>query len=179
MSTDVSSGDRILESEFDAGRLPAAPVCPVDRIPSRQRNRLFVQIILVGGLNFAAFTVTYAIIGGDAPNGHSEIVQTPEGPQVAYYVRGHFLRTLDGKERRVSRALWIYSYLHSITLPLTSGAMIISMLMLARPHILATMRDGRTRGPRLVLGGAVAVGAFSLFVATLFTWGFLTELDGR
>lgn len=172
-------GDRILEAEFDAGRLPATPLCPVDRMPTRRRNRICLQIILIGGLNFAAFTVAYAIIGGDAPNGHSEIVETPDGPQVTYYVRGHFLRTLDGKERQVSRGLWIYSYLHSITLPLTSGAMIVSMLLLARPHILATMRVGRVSGPRFILATAVTVVTFSVLVAALFSWSFVTELSGH
>ncbi len=81
-----------------------------------------------------------------------------------YYVRGHFIHTLSGRERLVSRGAWIYSYVHSISVPLTSGAMIISMLVLARPHILATMRGG-------LVGGQTFVVAFGTIVSLVAPGG--------
>lgn len=156
----------------------AAPLCPVDRMSSRRRNRLCLRIIMIGGLNFLLYTAVYAFIGGDAPNGHREIVQTSAGKTTQYFVRGHFIRTLVGKERQVSPAVWAYSYVHSITLPLTSGAMIISMLILARPHILATMRDGLISGATFITAFAAIVAVISFGVSALFTWDFVRELVG-
>lgn len=169
--------DAASEVEYDAGKLPQTPICPVDRLPSRRRNRICLRIICIGAVNFLAYTMVYALIGGDAPNGHRDVVRTPDGaPHSAYFVRGHFIRSLSGREREVSRSLWIYSYLHSISLPLTSGAMIVSMLVLARPHILATMRDGWLRGSTFVTGFAALVSVISVGVAFLFSWSFVAEL---
>lgn len=154
----------------------AAPLCPVDRLPARRRNQLCLRVIVIGGLNFLLYTITYAAIGGDAVNGDVARVQTPAGYETQYFVRGHFIRSIHGKEGQVSAATWHYSYLHSITLPLTSGAMIISMLVLARPHIVATMRDGLMSGRTFITGFSVLVVLISLVVAGLFTWDYLAAL---
>lgn len=122
------------------------------------------------------YTVTYAVIGGDAPNGHRDLIATDSGVEAHHYVRGHFIRSRDGKEREVSAAVWTYSFLHSITLPLTSGAMIVSMLVLARPHIMATMRDGLIRGPAFITAFSILVLTISVLVAAMFTWDFAIEL---
>jgi hypothetical protein len=139
----------------------ATALCPVDRLPRRRRNQLCIAIITVGLLNFVAYTLTYAALGGDAHNGYCKLVAGPDGELLrTYVVRGHHVRALEGLETQVSRWAWIYSYLHSITVPLTSGAMIISMLVLARPHIMATMRDSW-------VGGRIFVTAFGAIVALL------------
>ncbi len=99
----------------------------------RLRNRILIWIIALGLANFLLYTVIYAYLGGDAING-----KVVDGQ---YFVRGHFLRYLEGHESPVSRTLWIYSYLHSISVWPTIGAVLCSMLVLSRPHILATMRE--------------------------------------
>ena len=137
-----------------------------------------IAIIALGLLNYLAYTVTYALLGGDAHNGQRVVVQNPDGTrEVVYEVRGHFIHSTTGREREVGRAAWIYSYLHSLTVPLTSGALIISMLVLARPHIVATMRGSWISG-RLFVGafGAIVVVA-ALAVTALFTWDFVLELS--
>lgn len=154
------------------------PICPVDRIPRRRRNKICIAIILLGGLNFAAYTAAYAILGGDAHNGYRKLVSQPDGTTVSeYFVGGHYIRNLQGIERPVSKGLWIYSYLHSISVLVTSAAMIISMLVLARPDILATMRDGWIKGQTLlvVVGGTVLVVA--AYFVVQFTWEFVSELS--
>jgi hypothetical protein len=157
----------------------SAAICPVDRMTIRRRNRICLRVIYIGGLNFLLFTILYAAIGGDAPNGHYEVVRGEDGTQrTAYYVRGHFIRSLTGREREVSRGLWIYSYLHSITLPLTSGAMIVSMLILARPHILATLRDGWMRGGTFITVFVTLLVVLSVGAAFLFAWDFVAALYG-
>jgi hypothetical protein len=157
--------------------LLANPPCPVDRLPRRRRNKLCIAVIALGALNFIVYTILYAVLGGDAHNGERSVVITPGGEQqVVYTVRGHFLRSLAGQASVVSRSAWLYSYLHSISVLITSGAMIISMLVLARPHIIATMRDGLIRGPAFVFAlGAITTLTTAAAVA-LFVWDLVAEL---
>ncbi len=149
----------------------------VDRLS--RWDRLCLTIIALGLLNYLAYTLTYAALGGDAHNGHRERVVRADGARKSvYYVRGHFIHSLTGREREVSRAIWIYSYAHSISVPLTSGAMIISMLALARPHILATMRGGLISGQTLVSAFGTLIAVITLAVTGMFLWHFVEALTG-
>jgi len=95
---------------------------------------ILIWIITLGLLNFLSFTVIYAFIGGDAANGKID--------NGRYYVRGHFLRHgTEGQLTEVSASIWAYSYIHSISIWPTSGAVLCAMLLLARPHIIATMKE--------------------------------------
>lgn len=155
-----------------------APPCPVDRLPRRRRNLVCIAIIAVGLLNFLAYTLSYAILGGDAHNGYRKLVTEPDGStRAVYVVRGHHVRDVRGLESEVSRPAWIYSYVHSISVPLTSGAMIISMLMLARPHIIATMRDTWIGGETLVAAFGAIVLLISLGATILFIAHFVGQLS--
>src|SRR5215468_1335990 len=81
----------------------AGPLCPVDRLPTIRRNRLCLRIIYIGALNFLLYTVLYAALGGDAHNGERRRVEHADGSVThAYYVRGHFIRDLEGMEREVN-----------------------------------------------------------------------------
>lgn len=101
---------------------------------------------MVGVANFVSYTMMYWYIGGDAKNG---VIR--EG---SYYVRGHHLRHEGGefgRESEVSRGVWIYSYIHSISIWPTIAGVLVSMFILARPHIIATMKqDAMIRGPTFV-----------------------------
>lgn len=161
----------------EAAPVLGLPPCPVDRMPRRQRNKWCIFVIAVGALNLIAYTLIYAALGGDAFNGRRQIVEDASGARRAVYViRGHHLRTPRGEETQVSRAVWIYSYVHSIALLVTSGAMIISMLMLARPHILATMRDGWVRGEAFVVAFGTIVALIIGGATFLFVWDFVSQL---
>lgn len=152
-------------------------LCRSKSPPRRRRNQICIAIIIVGLLNFLAYTLGYAVLGGDAHNGSRRVIEAPDGTrQVVYVVRGHHLRALSGRETRVSGAVWVYSYLHSIAVPLTSGAMIICMLVLARPHILATMRDAWVRGPVFVAALALVVILITVAATALFTAQFIAQL---
>ena len=147
-------------------------------MPRRRRNKICIGIIAIGALNFLVYTVMYAALGGDAHNGEARLVETADGaPRAAYYVRGHFIRTLDGQEAEVSRRVWVYSYLHSMSVFVTSGAMIISMLVLARPHILATMRDGWVSGQTFVIAFGTVVVLVTVIAVFVFAWDFVAQLD--
>ncbi|MCA9243726.1 MAG: hypothetical protein KDA32_07235 [Phycisphaerales bacterium] len=131
----------------------------------------------IGGLNLAAYPIVYGILGGDAHNGHRHVERAQTGEIVStYFIRGHHLRSLAGREREVSRTVWVLSYAHSISLLLTSGAMVLAMLSFASPHILATMRGPRVRGQIFVGGLAVVVAVLSVGVAAFMIWDMTVQL---
>jgi len=100
----------------------------------RTRNRICIWVILLGLANLVAYTAVYGYIGGDAKNGGID-------EQGRCYIRGHFVRASTGEKTFVSRATWIYSYIHSISIWPTQAAILIAMLILARPHMIATMKE--------------------------------------
>jgi len=108
----------------------------------RTRNRLCIWLIILGLSNFIVYAVVYAIIGGDAPNGYIR-----DG---LYYVRGHFVHRTIGYEQDVPKWVWVYSYLHSISIWPSIATVLLAMLVLARPHILATYQNGVMKGTTLV-----------------------------
>jgi len=167
--------------EFDLGRVEHGPAGAVrgGRLSRRRRNQICLATIMLGGLNLLAYTVVYGLLGGDAHNGGTRVVQRGNGPAVReYFVRGHHLHTLAGRESIVPRSTWIYSYLHSISIPVTSAAMIVCMLVLARPHILATMAGGRFSGSAFIVVFAGAVIVATGLIVALFTRDFFIELAG-
>lgn len=174
------ANQRPLDADVIAARAvgsAAPPVCAVDRLPRRRRNQICIWIIAVGMANFVVYTVLYAALGGDAHNGERRLVTQVDGAKrEAFFVRGHFLRTAEGQEREVSGSMWVYSYLHSISVLATSAAMIISMLVLARPHIVATMRDGWISGPTFVTAFGTVIVLLALISIAIFAWDFVDQL---
>ncbi len=112
-----------------------------------KRNRLCVWLIILGLTNFILYAVVYAIIGGDAPNGYIKRLPTA---QLVYYVRGHFVHRAIGYEQDVPHWVWVYSYVHSISIWPSIAAVLLAMLTLARPHIMATYQRGMMTGATLV-----------------------------
>ncbi len=111
----------------------------------RKRNKLLLWIIALGLANFVAYTVVYWYLQGDASNGKFENGQ--------YFLRGHFIHGTAGQlAGPVARSTWIYSFAHSISIWPTIAAVLVSMAILARPHIIATMRsDSLVRGNTFVV----------------------------
>lgn len=145
----------------------------------RTRNIICIWVIFGGLINILAYTIIYAELGGDAKNGWKDVSAHKEDgtPSPQYYITGHFLRVTTGRDRPVPLWVWVYSYIHSISLWPTQGAMVICMLILARPHIIATMTEGSwIRGPTfitiVITLTAVLCSAFTI----LFTIQFITEL---
>lgn len=164
--------------EFEVTGVGATSACPVDRLPTLRRNRICLRIIIVGLLNFLLYTIVYAALGGDAHNGdRRKLVDAAGIERFAYFVRGHFIRDPAGQEREVNRAMWIYSYLHSISVFVTSAAMLISMLVLARPHIIATMRGGWFSGRTFIVIFGTAVVLITSAAVFVFAWDFVVQLS--
>lgn len=138
----------------------------------QKRNRILIWIIILGLANFAAYTLGYWYLDGDAKNG----AVTDDGK---YYLRGHFLHSRDGKFTKddVSRSTWVYSFVHSITIWPTVGAVLVAMFILARPLIIATMKsDALIRGPTFITvcitGIVLLTGTSTLY----FTLSFINAL---
>jgi len=145
----------------------------------RTRNLLCIWIILGGLINFLAYTIIYADLGGDARNGWKERAVEDNGRAAGkFYISGHFIHGSGlGRHREVPKWVWIYSYIHSISLWPTQGAMVICMLILARPHIIATMKESSwLQGPAFI---AVVITVTALLCSALtimFTIHFIREL---
>ncbi len=137
----------------------------------QKRNQLLLWVIALGLVNFVAYTLIYWYLGGDAPNGFVE-----DG---VYHLRGHFLWALSGKPTDpVSRNVWLYSFVHSISIWPTIAAVLASMLFLARPHIEATMNiNSPTRGSVFVVSCFVVIGAVTSLSTLFFVLGFIRALQ--
>ena len=90
-------------------------------------------IIFLGLGNFAAYVMMYCFFYGEAVNGH---VVLDEG-RLHYFLQS-------GTE--VSRAVFIYSGIHSISIAPTVGAIMLAMLTLAKERIVSSMRSAIVRG---------------------------------
>ncbi len=144
----------------------------------RTRNHICIWLIFGGLLNFLAYTIVYAELGGDARNGFVQHSTGPDGKAVkSHYIRGHFLRGPAGEHTEVPRWVWIYSYVHSISIWPTQGILMVCMLILAQPHIIATMKESSwIRGPVFV---GVAITLIIVFYSAMSVWfiiGFISDL---
>ncbi len=144
----------------------------------RTRNRICIWIIVCGLGNFLVYTIIYAGLGGDAINGgHEEMTNDQGQVEQSYFIRGHFLHGHEGRAERVARWVWIYSYLHSISIWPTNGAMVICLLLLAQPHIIATMRESNViRGPAFITAFVTIVALLCSAMTIWFTIHFVRDL---
>jgi hypothetical protein len=149
-----------------------------ETVQRRTRNQVCIWLILGGLANFLAYTIIYAQLGGDAKNGGHGIFLNEAGQlDDGWYITGHFMHGPGGRSKGVSRWVWIYSYLHSISLWPTQAGVIISMLILARPHILATMRESTwIRGPTFITVVITVTALLSCALTAWFTMQFIGEL---
>jgi len=147
-------------------------------VQRRTRNHICIWLIVGGLVNFLVYTVIYAQLGGDAGNGGKEKVVHPGGQaEEVYYIRGHFLHGADGQRTNVPRWVWIYSYLHSISIWPTQGVMMICMLILAQPHIIATMQESNwIRGPTFVAVAITLIAVVYSAMSVWFTLRFIADL---
>jgi len=136
----------------------------------RTRNRTCIWLMTIGVLNLTVYTTLYAYIGGDANNG--EITD-----DMRFFVRGHYLHGQDGKATEVSRATWFYSSLHSISIWPTLAAVLIAMLILARPHIIATMKEEHFISGPILITVSITIIVFVVSLSTLwFILDFMADL---
>ncbi len=124
------------------------------------RNWILLWIIILGLTNFVSYTVMYWYLQGDAKNG-----AFIDG---SYYVRGHFIHGTAGEKSQVGRGLWLYSYIHSISIWPTVGAVLVAMFILARPHIIATMGTNASVSGRTFITVSITVIVLITGASTLY-----------
>jgi len=137
-----------------------------------KRTRVCVWIILLGLANFVAYAVGWAVIGGDAMNGYARCDPGPDGARRFFLVR-HGAEVFE-----VGRVAWVYSAVHSISVPLTVGAVVLSMLTLAKDRLIASMQSTIIHGRLFITLLAVAIAVLVVVIAAYFTWYTVAQLSG-
>ncbi len=127
-----------------------------------RRTRICLLIIVLGLTNFLAYAVVYISIDGDAMNGYVRYDVVDGRKVLHYYLVKH------GIPDEVSRATWIYSAVHSISIWITVGAVLLSMLTLAKDRIISSMRSSIVRGRTFITILATVVTLISLAVTMWF-----------
>jgi len=130
-----------------------------------RRTRICIWIIVIGLANFLAYTLVYMYIEGEAVNGYVETA----GERLHYY-----LQSWDGP-REVSRAEFIYSGVHSISIWVTVAAIMLAMLTLAKERIASSMRSTIIRGRTFMTILATII----TFTTAVITIWFILQFSHR
>jgi hypothetical protein len=128
-----------------------------------RRTRICLWIILLGLVNFLAYAIVYEFIGGDAMNGFVRAENAGAGPLVR-----HYWLSCNGQPIEVSRAVWVYSAVHSISIWVTVGAVLLAMLTLAKDRIVSSMRAAVIRGRTMITVIATLISVICVIMATHF-----------
>jgi len=118
-----------------------------------RRTNICVWIILIGLVNFLAYVIGYWYLWGEANHGRIE----DWGGRHRYFLQS-------GEE--VSRGAFLYSGVHSISIWITVGAVMLAMLTLAKERIASSMRVTIIRGRTLmtVLATVITITIVSLTI---------------
>lgn len=127
------------------------------------RTRVCIWVIMVGLANFMVYTVLYVFIGGEAVNGY--VFSSADGT-LRYQLQSGEI---------VSRAVFIYSGIHSITIWPTVGAILMAMLTLAKDRIVSSMRSSIVRGRTMI---TILATVITLIILVMMFW-FILHFAGR
>ena len=125
-----------------------------------RKTRICIWIILGGLGNFLAYVVLYWFFWGEAVNGRVEA----DGDRVRYFLQSG---------REVSRGVFLYSGIHSISIAPTVGAIMLAMLTLAKERVVSSMRRTIVRGRTLM---TILATTISLIVGVWTVWFLLQFL---
>jgi hypothetical protein len=132
-----------------------------------RRTTICLWVIVIGLANFFAYTVSYAVIDGEAVNG---VVENHQG-QLVYKLSG------DHDNHAVSRTTFVYSGLHSISIWPTVMAVLLAMLTLAKDRIAGSMRSSIERGRSLCTVLAIITAISMAGMTFLFVRKFARTLE--
>ena len=137
-----------------------------------RRTKICAWIIFLGLANFLLYTVVYLSLDGDAINGYVEAPQAGGETAPRYYLSAH------GQPVEVSRAVWIYSAVHSTSIWITVGAVLLAMLTIAKDRIVSSMRSTIIRGRTFIAIVATIVTLISMLVTISFVIYMVRQLGG-
>jgi hypothetical protein len=124
-----------------------------------RRTKICLWVIVLGLANFLAYSVVYFSLRGEAIHGQIKREALPGGDKLHYYLLGR-----EGPQdvTEVTRGVWIYSAVHSTTIPVTVAAVLLAMLTLAKDRIVSSMRSSTVRGRAFITLLALVVGVTSI-----------------
>lgn len=117
---------------------------------------------MAGLTNFLAYVILYWFFWGEAVNGWVTVTNGENH---------YFLQS--GKE--VSRGVFIYSGVHSISIAPTVGAIMLAMLTLAKERVVSSMRSAIVRGRTLITILATII----TMIVVIWTIWFIIQFSDR
>ena len=111
------------------------------------KTKICLLLILVGLANLFAYTVAYSVVGGESVRG--KISEDPDTGERRYFLD-------QGDE--VTRGEFVYMGIHSISVWVAIGAIMLSMLTLAKDNIADSLKSAAMRGRTLCTVLAVVIG---------------------
>jgi hypothetical protein len=129
-----------------------------------KQTRICIWIILIGLANFLAYVIGYWVLWGEAI--HGEVLLLEDGQ----------LRYLLQKGEEVTRGEFIYSGVHSISVWLTMGAVMLAMLTLAKERIASSMRVAILRGRTLITVLATIITIAVIVLTVVHTIKFIRKI---
>ena len=129
------------------------------------RTKICIWIILIGLANFLAYTIGYVFIDGEAIHGHIEHQQATG--QVRYVLQSGQV---------VSRGVYIYSGIHSISVWITVAAVMLAMLTLAKERIASSLRSAIIRGRTFITILATIITLTTIIITIWFSLQFARGL---
>ena len=133
-----------------------------------RRTKVCILIIVIGLGNFLAYTIMYMFLGGDAMNGYVH-VDPADG------ARHHYL-VAKGVPFEVSGPVWVYSAVHSISIWVTVGAVLLAMLTLAKDRIVSSMHESVVGGRTFITILATVVALISVSITLWFLLYMIHQL---
>ena len=128
-----------------------------------RQTRICIWTIVIGLVNFLAYVVLYWFFWGEAVNGHVR----DDGGQLRYFLQSG---------REVSRAVFIYSGIHSTSIAPTVGAIMLAMLTLAKERIASSVRSTIIRGRTLITVLATVITMIVVIWTIWFALQFVRHL---
>ena len=133
-----------------------------------RRTTICIWIIMIGLANFLAYSIVYMHIGGEAI--HGKIIRSPGG-ETQYILKGP-----GPDDVPVGKCVYIYSGIHSISIWLTVGAVMLAMLTLAKERIASSMRSAIVRGRTFITILATIITLITSVITIWFVIQFTTRL---
>jgi hypothetical protein len=130
------------------------------------RTKICIWVIVIGMMNFLAYTIGYAIVGGESVRG--KLYEDEKTHHRTYYLD-------NGQE--VGRGAFIYSGIHSISIWVTVAAIMLSMLTLAKDRIADSMHSAAMRGRTLCTVLAVLIGICTAGLTFQFVRQFVDHFE--
>ena len=130
-----------------------------------RRTRICIWVILIGLVNFLAYTLMYVFINGEAVNGW--VLVDKSSGHLHYFLQSG---------QRVSHTIFLYSGIHSISIWVTVAAVMLAMLTLAKDRIVSSMHRTVIRGRTFITILATIIAVTTAMATVYFILTFTRNL---